>query len=144
MRDRRWPPTRDYSEMSLPNAASSVTYSRMAIRDVDIPSEWQMRAILDLIASARAAGELVYVHCWGGVGRTGTVVGCMLREAGLPASEVLGEIARARAETARAGRESPETEAQRQFVTEWSGPDDRAIRQPSGMAGHARPTPRCH
>jgi len=28
----------------------------------------------------------VYVHCWAGVGRTGTVVGCLLREQGFSAA----------------------------------------------------------
>lgn len=40
------------------------------------PTVDQMRAILDAID--RAAGSIVYVHCWGGHGRTGTVAGCYL------------------------------------------------------------------
>lgn len=36
------------------------------------------------------AGEGVIVHCAGGRGRTGTVLGCTLRELGYPTEEVVG------------------------------------------------------
>jgi len=40
-----------------------------------VPSAALMRATLDAIYDAIDAGETLYLHCWGGVGRTGTVVG---------------------------------------------------------------------
>ena len=51
-------------------------YHRFGIRDHDVPSHETMVAILDTIDDALNAGRNVYVHCWGGVGRTGIVVGC--------------------------------------------------------------------
>ena len=45
------------------------THVRMPITDLGVPSEWQMRALLAAISYAIDAGETVYVHCWGGVGR---------------------------------------------------------------------------
>jgi len=39
-----------------------------------------MRTTLVAIYVAMAAGAPVYLHCWGGVGRTGTVAGCLLTE----------------------------------------------------------------
>lgn len=63
-----------------------------------------------------AAGRGVYVHCWGGVGRAGTVVGCWLRERGLTAAEALTQLVDLRAGTAKARRQSPETGEQRAII----------------------------
>ena len=35
-----------------------------------------MVAILDSLDTAIADEHTIYLHCWGGIGRTGTVVGC--------------------------------------------------------------------
>lgn len=45
-------------------------------------------AIVDLHRRA-AAGELVEVACYGGIGRTGTVVGCLAVLAGLPSVQAV-------------------------------------------------------
>jgi hypothetical protein len=54
------------------------TMVRMPIQDMSVPTREEMRAILDEIDQSLALNFLVYVHCWGGKGRTGTVVGCYL------------------------------------------------------------------
>ncbi|MEQ8833447.1 MAG: ADP-ribosylglycohydrolase family protein [Miltoncostaeaceae bacterium] len=96
------------------------THLRLPIDDTDVPPPWRMRVILDAIETAAAAGEVVYVHCWGGVGRTGTVVGCLLRERGVPAGEVLRTLQALRAHTPRGRtRRSPENDRQKDFVTGW-------------------------
>ena len=51
-------------------------YHRLSIRNWDIPTLAMMVQILDTIDAAVAKGHSVYVHCAGGIGRTGTVVGC--------------------------------------------------------------------
>ncbi len=56
----------------------SVSIIQMPIRDMNVPSRVQMRAILDEIDRSIEANLPVYIHCWGGKGRTGTVVGCYL------------------------------------------------------------------
>jgi protein-tyrosine phosphatase len=60
--------------------------------------------ILDDIDDALAAGEVVYVHCWGGIGRTGMVVGCWLVRHELDEGEPLRTLARLRRGTPDAGR----------------------------------------
>jgi len=59
---------------------------RHAIRDLSAPTRALMTAILDAIDDSLAAGSPVYGHCWGGVGRTGTVIGCWLLRHGHAAS----------------------------------------------------------
>jgi predicted aconitase with swiveling domain/protein-tyrosine phosphatase len=71
-----------------------IIYQRMAIRDLGLPRSPEfMAAILDRIEEAVGAGHTVNVHCWGGIGRTGTVVGCYLARQGCSGDEALAEIA---------------------------------------------------
>ena len=92
---------------------------RHPIPDLGLPAREQMASILTTIREETEAGRPVYVHCWGGVGRTGTVVGCWLAEQGLTGTEALERIAEIRQHTPDGHRRSPETEAQRSFVCEW-------------------------
>jgi protein-tyrosine phosphatase len=58
---------------------------------MEVPTEAEMIHILDTIDQALAEDRPVYVYCWGGHGRTGTVVGCYLRRHDLvSARDVLG------------------------------------------------------
>ena len=68
----------------------------MPIHDVSTPTQAQMARILDAIDAALAVGHAVYLHCYGGIGRTGTVVGCYLVRHGMDGEEALAEIARLR------------------------------------------------
>ncbi len=99
----------------------AISHNRQAIPDLGTPTEEEMRRILDAIDAALAQGATVYVHCYGGVGRTGTVVGCWLARHGLSGAAALERIAAWRAGTPDGARVSPETEAQRQMVLNWAG-----------------------
>jgi hypothetical protein len=68
-------------------AGRVLQFERLPIRDMDVPSIAQMQKILDAIDHANSTGQVVYVHCWGGKGRTGTVVGCYLARHGLAVGE---------------------------------------------------------
>jgi hypothetical protein len=60
------------------------------------------------------AGEGVVVHCAGGTGRTGTVVGCVLRVLGVPAEQVITYLDHLHRTRGRSGW--PESEWQSQVV----------------------------
>lgn len=99
-----------------------VEHTRMAIPDFGVPATARMRAILDRLEAELAHDEPVYLHCRGGAGRTGTVVGCYLVERGNSPERALEQIAADRRGLDSKRREwsSPETEEQRRFVLAWT------------------------
>ena len=109
----------------LPDGAApgeqSVSHDRMPIRDLGVPSALEMSVILDRLNTLLEVGEVVYVHCWGGIGRTGSVVGCyMVQEMGMTGPEALVSIEELRNGIYdRSSRRSPETQEQRDMVMEW-------------------------
>ncbi len=98
---------------------TTARYRRFAIPDMNVPTPLRMREILDAIDGALGEGRGVYVHCFGGVGRTGTVVGCWLVRRGLSPLEALERIAAWRQGTPDGDRPSPETAEQRALVHHW-------------------------
>lgn len=121
-----------YSDL-LPRLAQKsgleVAHQRFPVPDLTAPSDERMREILPVIHAVIAGGETVYVHCWGGVGRTGAVVGCYLVETGVvPPGDAISHIAELRRHTERAHRASPETAAQCALIERW--PVTRGGNQP--------------
>jgi protein-tyrosine phosphatase len=107
-------------------AGLDVVYERHPIRDVSVPDEpVRIRGVLDALARARAARQVAYVHCWGGIGRTATVVGCLLREQGLAGDAALEQIRVLREGTTKAFRQSPETLEQQAYIRDWEPPTPR-------------------
>ncbi len=93
---------------------------RRSIPDTSITSISQMKEILDRIDQAIEQGKTVYVHCWGGRGRTGTVVGCYLARHGIATGNVaLAMIEHLRRNDPTAHDPSPENEQQRGMVCSW-------------------------
>lgn len=99
-----------------------VEYVRFAIPDKSVPdSKILMQNILDSIHHAIGQGHCVYAHCWGGVGRTGTVVGCYLVDRGIPGQEALIHLQQLWSSVDKIHRHpaAPETQEQRQWILDW-------------------------
>ena len=102
--------------------AAGAYYRRFPIRDVSVPAEArQMQNILDDIDEALAAGSNVYLHWWGGNGRTGTVVACWLQNHGRSPEVALAELAGLWQSVAKRHRSprTPETAEQVAWVKRW-------------------------
>jgi hypothetical protein len=101
-----------------------VTHRRFPIVDFSLPTHSTMLAVLDGLDAASAAGRCVYLHCRGGVGRTGMAVGCYLVRRGLTGGQAIRQIDQYwRSDPARRYVPiSPETPEQLQFVLDWSEP----------------------
>lgn len=98
----------------------SVTVTRIPIRDFSVPSRGDMRRILDDIDENIGNNKPVYIRCWGGIGRTGTVVGCYLARHGFAVGEdIIFLIRSPRHHTTQRFIESPETPEQRALVVSW-------------------------
>jgi ADP-ribosylglycohydrolase len=91
------------------------------IPDVGVPlSEVLTHEALDLIDGKLALGAGVYVHCWGGVGRTGVIVGCWLARHGHHQQAALTRLAALWSRCPKSQhRDSPETSAQCRYIREW-------------------------
>jgi hypothetical protein len=97
-----------------------ITYTRFPIQDWHTPSQEKMTEILNSIDVALSEGSNIYLHCYGGLGRTGTTVGCYLVRHGAAGQEALDEIMKLRSEITGIRVLSPETTAQRKMVMEWT------------------------
>jgi hypothetical protein len=98
-----------------------VTCVRFPIRDMGVSSVEEMIRILDSIDAKAQAGQITYLHCWGGMGRTGTVVGCWLARHGKASGQValdrITELRRPIPDRLRG--DSPQTDRQRDMVRKW-------------------------
>jgi len=114
---RRLPvlPYRESLERIAGERGAEVETARAPIRDMSAATEEQLELALRDIDSFLAAGRTVYLHCLGGIGRTGTVAGSWLVERGLVApGEALDLIARYR--DWPGASPSPETPAQEALI----------------------------
>ena len=90
------------------------------IVDLSIPSKEDMKQILNKVDSCIKQNKKVYLHCWGGIGRTGTVVGCYLLKHKIATKEIVfNKIEELKMYSGLAHRASPEMEEQYQFILDW-------------------------
>ncbi|RMF88298.1 MAG: hypothetical protein D6739_00300 [Nitrospirae bacterium] len=97
----------------LPEAARErgIDLLRLPIPDGGVPEDPEAtRALVaEIVRRARAGGRVV-IHCRGGLGRSGTIAGAVLRSLGWGAEETLAALRAAR------GPSCPETAGQRSYV----------------------------
>lgn len=115
-------PYRELLEEEARAAGVKAEYRSMPIRDVSVPHSREfMVEVLDAIDTAVQDGQCVYLHCWGGIGRTGLVAGCYLVRHGRSGEGALAELAENWKTVAKRNRhpETPQTHDQCEWVRTW-------------------------
>lgn len=99
-------------------------YLRFPIKDISVPqSTGSVRGLISKITEVirKTPKAKVYIHCWGGVGRTGLIVGCLLAELYRKDYDVtmkkLEELFGACPKSAT--RHAPETSEQHAFIAKY-------------------------
>lgn len=119
-----------YKAILLEQAAiheSQVTHERFSIGDFGLPTPALMNTILDTIDERLQSGHKIYLHCWGGIGRTGTTVGCYLVRQGKTPEAALAQLSAwwRKVPKSRLHPHSPETREQVEFIRTWAAHDDK-------------------
>ena len=113
-------PSMSYEQEWKTLTSDEMSYYRRSIKDRYVPSLSEMKAILDLIDSEIQRNRSVYIHCLGGIGRTGTVVGGWLARHDIAAgADVMDHIRKLRIHEPLADLDSPQTTAQTDMVRNW-------------------------
>lgn len=109
----------EFTKLGVPNligeaTARGMTVKHYPIQDVNVPKD--MGATRDLVKGLVAdleEGKNVFIHCRGGLGRTGTIAACILVEMGWGVEEAI-------ADTRKARPGALETSGQEKFVAEYA------------------------
>jgi hypothetical protein len=101
----------------------SLAHFRRPIVDLSVPTPAALAETLDLLERQMLLGEVPYLHCWGGKGRTGTVVGALFVRRGISGPAALASITSLRQRMPDYDRQaaSPETGEQIAMVLGWKG-----------------------
>lgn len=108
-----------YADLATELAAErgiTVQIHRFPICDAGIPTPGLMQEILACVEQSISQDEPIYLHCWGGHGRTGTVVGCYLIAQGHATKDNFVEVIAQLRKAVPTHIPSPENSQQRDFV----------------------------
>ncbi len=97
---------------------------RHPVRDMSVPAGDGLERIVAELEGAVERAEPAYVHCWGGIGRTGTAVASFLaRHHGVTGDEALALLDVLWQDVPKSAifPESPQTEEQRRAVRRFAG-----------------------
>lgn len=101
-------------------AGRELRWSRHPIVDGSITTVEAIRGTLHVIDAAIERGGTIYVHCWGGRGRTGTIVCCWLIRHGLAApAQAVDKMHELIGDKIEVFSPTPENEQQRRFIKQW-------------------------
>lgn len=90
---------------------------RLPIRDASAPTGPTMKRILDTIDATVQQQIPLYLHCWGGHGRTSTVAACYLIRHGNSPQQAIAQVQQWRAELPK--NHHPFEGDQERFVLSW-------------------------
>jgi hypothetical protein len=98
-----------------------VRHLRFPFPDFGVPSQTLMGAALEAVDAALAGGHMVYVHCVGGIGRTGLLVGCYFVRHGMQSADALRHLRQLYQASLQSliVPLSPETDEQVGFILSW-------------------------
>lgn len=112
--------------------AMEIDYLHEPVRDFMPPSMGQMDEIYEAYSAVAERGGAMLVHCGAGIGRTGTVLSCIIgAEERLSAREAMKRVREARPNAV-------ETTAQRQFIADWLEHHRKSVGRRGGRKGRKK------
>jgi ADP-ribosylglycohydrolase/protein-tyrosine phosphatase len=104
-------------------AGRRIQYLRETIPDHGVPgSQATMERIFETVRSSIAAGDVVYLHCRAGIGRSAMVAGCYFVDRGMTAAAALDALQKCWKQSAKSQHWVcvPETDDQYEYIREWA------------------------
>jgi len=97
-------------------SANGIGFSHFPIADFGLPDVARFSVFMGDMIAWLNAGENLFLHCAGGVGRAGTAASCLLMQQGWNPDLAMKHV------SDRRGKICPETDEQIAFVRSWNLP----------------------